>query len=63
LIAPGRVLPESFATLPKGQSVVVPTSPLLWVFSSPFLSWGVMVIGFVGMAILKKIDRRAALQK
>jgi hypothetical protein len=41
--------------------VVVPTSPLLWVFSSPFLSWGLAVIGFVGLAILKKIDSRATL--
>jgi hypothetical protein len=57
LISSTRILPNSFSSLPKGQSVVVPTSPLLWVFSSPFLSWGVMVIGFVGMAILKKIGR------
>src|SRR6202035_4206271 len=35
-------LPEPFSLLPdEGQSVVVPTSPLLWIFSSPFLSWGV----------------------
>jgi hypothetical protein len=60
LISSTRILPNSLSSLPKGQSVVVPTSPLLWVFSSPFLSWGVMVIGFVGMAILKKIGRRAA---
>ncbi len=61
LIASTTILPEVFSALPKGQSVVVPTSPLLWAFSSQFLSWGVMVIGFVGMAILKKIGRRAAL--
>jgi hypothetical protein len=60
LVSSTRILPDTFSSLPTGQSVVVPTSPLLWVFSSPFLSWGVMVIGFVGMAILKKIDRRAA---
>ena len=34
----------------------VPTSPWLWVFSSPLLSWGVMVIGFAGLWILKKFD-------
>jgi hypothetical protein len=61
LIASTTILPEVFSAIPKGQSVVVPTSPLLWVFSSPFLSWGLMVIGFAGMAILKKIGRRAAL--
>lgn len=64
LIASTTILPEEDLFLkdsPKGQSVVVPTPPLLWVFSSPFLSWGVMVIGFVGMAILKKISHSAAL--
>jgi hypothetical protein len=59
-VAP-RTLPETFASLPSGDSVVVPTPPLLWVFSSPFLSWGLAVIGFVGLAILKKIGSRAAL--
>lgn len=63
LIASTTILPGVFSGLPKGQSVVVPTSPLLWVFSSPFLSWAVMVIGFVGMAILKKINRVAVLKK
>ena len=60
LVAP-RTLPETFASLPSGDSVVVPTPPLLWVFSSPFLSWGLAVIGFVGLAILKKINSRATL--
>jgi hypothetical protein len=61
LVASTRILPETFASLPSGDSVVVPTPPLLWVFSSPFLSWGLAVIGFVGLAILKKIGSRAAL--
>jgi hypothetical protein len=60
LIVPARILPETFASLPRGDSVVVPTSPLLWVFSSPFLSWGVAVIGFIGLAALKKIDMKPA---
>jgi hypothetical protein len=60
LIVPARILPETFASLPRGDSVVVPTSPLLWVFSSPFLSWGVAVIGFIGLAALKKIDVKPA---
>ena len=52
-------LPEPFSLLPdEGQSVVVPTSPLLWIFSSPFLSWGVAVVGFVGLAVLKKMGHR-----
>jgi hypothetical protein len=54
LIASTRVLPELFYRLPKARSVTVPTSPLSWIFSSPFISWGVMAIGFAGVAILKK---------
>jgi hypothetical protein len=61
LVASTRILPETFASLPSDDSVVVPTPPLLWVFSSPFLSWGLAVIGFVGLAILKKMGSRAAL--
>jgi hypothetical protein len=41
--------------------VVVPTAPLFWVFSTPFLSLGVAVIGSIGLAILKKIVDRAPL--
>src|ERR1700722_6128247 len=55
-------LSQPFASLPnEGQSVVVPTSPLLWIFSSPFLSWGVAVVGFVGLAVLKKMGHRPGL--
>jgi hypothetical protein len=60
LIVPARILPETFASLPRGESVAVPTSPLLWVFSSPFLSWGLAVIGFIGLAALKKINAKPA---
>jgi hypothetical protein len=38
-----------------GSCVVVRTSPLGWVFSSPFFSWGTAVIGIAGLAILKKL--------
>jgi hypothetical protein len=55
LIASTTALREALSALPQGQSVVVPTSPLLWVFSSPFLSWGVALIGFAGIVILRKI--------
>jgi hypothetical protein len=49
-------LSEPYYSLPKtGESVKVPTSPLLWVFSSPFLSMGLAVIGFVGIALVKKL--------
>jgi hypothetical protein len=49
-------LSEPYYSLPKtGESVNVPTSPLLWVFSSPFLSMGLAVIGFVGIALVKKL--------
>jgi len=57
LISAG-ILPGSYSSVPNGQSIVVPTSPLLWVFSSPFLSWGVALIGFVGIAIMKKISHK-----
>jgi hypothetical protein len=47
---------DDFLSLPSGESLVVPTSPFLWVFSSPFLSWGVGAIGLVGLIVTKKID-------
>jgi hypothetical protein len=40
-----------------GESLMVPTSPLLWVFSSPFLSIGLATIGFGGMTIVKNLAR------
>jgi len=45
-----------FSSLTGGESLVVPTSPFLWIFSSPFLSWGVGAIGLIGLVITKKID-------
>jgi hypothetical protein len=48
-------LSESFWSLPNdGQTVVVPTSLFLWVFSGPAISWGVGVLGFIGLALVKK---------
>lgn len=48
-------LSDSFWSLPKdGQTVIVPTSPLLWAFSSPVISWGIAVLGFIGLGIVKK---------
>jgi hypothetical protein len=60
LVASARILPETFASLPTGGSVVVPTQALLWIFSSPFLSWALAVVGFVGLAILKKLSSGGA---
>jgi len=49
---------ESYDALPSGgQSVVVPTSPLLWAFSSPLISLGVMVLGLIGLRVAKKLIR------
>ncbi|MGA7848810.1 MAG: hypothetical protein WCA13_06850 [Terriglobales bacterium] len=39
----------------KGRSAVVPTPPLLWIFSSPILSGALALIGFVGLMALNKI--------
>lgn len=50
---------EPFDSLPKnGQSIVVPTSPMLWVLSSPAISWGVGILGFAGLALVKKFAHR-----
>jgi hypothetical protein len=46
---------EQFDSLSnEGQTVIVPTAPLLWVFSSPAISWGVGAIGFIGLVLVKK---------
>jgi len=61
MIATTRIPPDTFTSLPEGESAVVPTSPLLWVFSSPFLSCGAAAIGCWGLAFLKNRADRAAL--
>jgi hypothetical protein len=61
LVATERIPQESFSSLPTGETVVVPTALLVWVFSTPFLSLGVAVIGSIGLAILKKIGDREEL--
>lgn len=50
-------LPESFVLPEPGRYIVVPTSPLLWIFSSPFLSWGIALIGIVGLRAARKFPR------
>jgi len=45
---------QPYDSLPTGgRSQVVPTFPLLWPFSSPFLSWGLIVIGLVVLRLSK----------
>jgi len=49
-------LSESYYSLPDiGQSKVVPTPFLLWPFSDPFLSVAVGTLGFLGLALFKKL--------
>ncbi len=49
-------LAQPYDSVPAtGTMVRVPTSPLLWVFSSPFLSMGLAVIGFAGLAVVRKL--------
>lgn len=47
----------SLSSLPpqKGESVVVPTPILLWIFSSPILSGGMALAGFMGLSALNRI--------
>jgi len=47
---------EDYGSLSAGEFTSVPTPPYLWIFSSPFLSWGVGVIGMAGgMTILRRL--------
>jgi hypothetical protein len=39
----------------EGQTVIVPTSPLMWIFSGPAISWGVGVLGFIGLWLAKRL--------
>ncbi len=50
---------EDFYSLPSGGPyIVVQTSLFGWIFSSPFLSWATALIGFVGLAIVKKLNSK-----
>jgi hypothetical protein len=50
----GTRLPEFFVWPQPERSVAVPTSSLLWIFSSPFLSWGIALIGMAGLWAARK---------
>lgn len=47
---------SDFADL--GESIVVPTSPWLWVFSSPFIAWVVLMTGMGVGGIAQKAGQR-----
>jgi hypothetical protein len=47
--------------LNAGRSQIVPTFPLLWPFSSPFLSVGLVVIGLLGLRLSKSLRNRPAM--
>jgi hypothetical protein len=50
---------QPYDSLPNsGRSQVVPTFPLLWPFSSPFLSIGLVVIGAMGPKLSKWLRNR-----
>jgi len=50
---------QPYDSLPNaGRSQVVPTSPLLWPFSSPFLSVGLVVVGGAGLRLSKWLRNR-----
>lgn len=54
-------LAESYYSLPNsGQSVTVRTPLVLWPFSNPFVSVVVGTLGFVGLALIKKVAKNRA---
>jgi hypothetical protein len=58
LISKEKGTPESYSSFDgTGQAVVVPTTPWLWVFSHPAISWAVL---FVGMVVMGVVGRKPA---
>jgi hypothetical protein len=45
---------EFYSRDTDGAALVVPTSPFLWIFSSPFISGTIGAIGLIGLAALRK---------
>jgi hypothetical protein len=41
-----------------GSDVVVPTSPLGWIFSSGAVSWGIGMLGFIGLELMEKFTKK-----
>jgi WD40 repeat protein len=48
-------LPISFVVAESGEYISVPTWRLLWIFSSPFLCWGFIALGSVGLWAADKL--------
>ena len=61
LISATTATDSEFSSLQNtGRSVVVPTPAPLWFLSSPFLSWGVALVGMAGMALVRKLARSSS---
>jgi YD repeat-containing protein len=61
LVSKQTYQPKSYGSFPdEGESVVVPTPPWLWVFSSPGFSWAVLVTGMVILLSVRRVDKRKA---
>jgi hypothetical protein len=60
LISENTFQPESYGSLPEGESVIVPTAPWLWAFSSPGISWAVAVTGMVILGVMHTVGNRKA---
>ena len=59
LISKNSYLPKSYDSFPeKGESVVVPTAPWLWIFSNPFISWAVGAMGMVLLIVMHRQRHR-----
>jgi hypothetical protein len=44
--------------LDSGSCLIVPTSLPGWIFSSPFFSWGTVLLGGIGLWVFKKLKSR-----
>ncbi len=61
LISKDSYQPDSYASFPEeGESVVVPTAPWLWIFSSPGISWAVAMTGMVMLVIMQRAGKQKA---
>ena len=51
--------PAMYSSFPdEGASFFVPTAPWLWVFSHPFIAWGVAMIGMLMLGVTDKIGKK-----
>ena len=50
-----ELIPNSSGVAESGEYMSVPTCRLLWIFSSPFLCWGFIAIGTVGLWAADKL--------